>query len=53
MMVLCLLTAIGTGAAMPLMFLVLGQLVDQFTNYFTPGSTLSRDAFMDEVINGT
>lgn len=49
MMALCLLTAMGSAAAMPLMFLVFGNLVGHFTGYFTPGSGITKQQFMHQV----
>jgi hypothetical protein len=34
---------------MPLMFLILGKLVDSFTGYFIPGSGVTKAMFMDSV----
>lgn len=38
MMLICSISAVGAGIAMPLMFLVFGKLVGNFTSYFTPGA---------------
>jgi ATP-binding cassette subfamily B (MDR/TAP) protein 1 len=38
MMLICSISAVGAGIAMPLMFLVFGKLVGNFTGYFTPGA---------------
>ncbi|KAF1934701.1 P-loop containing nucleoside triphosphate hydrolase protein [Clathrospora elynae] len=46
---LCCLTSIGSGVAMPLMNVVFGQLVGNFTNYFTLGTTVTQDEFQAEV----
>jgi ATP-binding cassette subfamily B (MDR/TAP) protein 1 len=48
-MSLCLVTAIGSGIAMPLMFVVFGRLVGSFTGYFTPGSSVTEGQFMHQV----
>lgn len=40
-------TVIHTFQAMPLMFVVLGNLVGNFTGYFTPGSSVTRGQFED------
>jgi ATP-binding cassette subfamily B (MDR/TAP) protein 1 len=53
MMGLCLMTAIGSGAAMPLMFVVFGKLVGNFTGYFTPGSGITKAQFMHQVEQNT
>lgn len=37
-MSICTVSAVGAGIAMPLMFLVFGRLVGDFTGYFTPVS---------------
>jgi ATP-binding cassette subfamily B (MDR/TAP) protein 1 len=49
MMTLCLFTAMGSGAAMPLMFLIFGKLVGNFTGYFTPGSGITKHQFLGQV----
>ncbi|KAL5423339.1 ABC-type transporter tr06 [Paraphaeosphaeria minitans] len=48
-LVLCVLTSIGAGIAMPLMNIVFGQLVGHFTDYFLPNSTVTKQEFMAEV----
>jgi ATP-binding cassette, subfamily B (MDR/TAP), member 1 len=50
---LCVITAIGSGVAMPLMFLVFGQLVGNFAGYFTPGSTVTEAQFLHQVRKNT
>ena len=50
---MCLMTAIGTGVAMPLMFVVFGKLVNNFTGYFTPGSGVTEGEFMSQVRHNT
>jgi ATP-binding cassette, subfamily B (MDR/TAP), member 1 len=50
---LCTLTAIGSGAAMPLMFLVFGNLVGSFTGYFMPNTTITKQQFMAQVTKNT
>lgn len=52
-MTLCFLCAIGSGAAMPLMFVVFGRLVGNFTGYFTADSGVTYRQFMDRVIQNT
>ncbi|PVH99733.1 P-loop containing nucleoside triphosphate hydrolase protein [Periconia macrospinosa] len=47
-----LLTSIGTGIAVPLMFVVFGQLVGDFTQYFMPGTTITREEFQDKFNTG-
>ncbi|KAF2667709.1 multidrug resistance protein 2 [Microthyrium microscopicum] len=53
MMLICLLTALGAGIAMPLMFLVFGRLVGDFTAYFTPGSNVTKERFMHGINQNT
>lgn len=48
-MTACVLTAIGSGIAMPLMFVVFGRLVGSFTGYFSPNSTVTEAQFMHGV----
>ncbi|KXL48996.1 hypothetical protein M433DRAFT_4998 [Acidomyces richmondensis BFW] len=43
---ICCVTAIGAGAAMPLMFVIFGRLVNNFTDYFVPGSTTSKAEYL-------
>jgi ATP-binding cassette, subfamily B (MDR/TAP), member 1 len=50
---LCVFTAIGSGIAMPLMFVVFGRLVGHFTGYFTPGSETTQEVFMHQVVQNT
>ncbi|KAJ1327607.1 ATP-binding cassette subfamily B (MDR/TAP) member 1 [Microdochium nivale] len=45
LMVLAALAAMGSGTTLPLMNVVFGALVGDFTNYFTPGTTMTRDQF--------
>ncbi|KAF2471491.1 lipid A export ATP-binding/permease protein-like protein msbA [Lindgomyces ingoldianus] len=45
MVLLCILTSIGSGATMPLMIIVFGGLVSDFTNYFMPETTVTRSEF--------
>ncbi|KAF2713122.1 P-loop containing nucleoside triphosphate hydrolase protein [Pleomassaria siparia CBS 279.74] len=49
LMLACCLTSIGAGIAMPLMNVVLGNLVGNFTNYFTPNSTVTKQEFQKAV----
>ncbi|KAF2127639.1 leptomycin B resistance protein pmd1 [Dothidotthia symphoricarpi CBS 119687] len=49
LMAMCCLTAIGSGITMPLMNIVFGQLVGNFTNYFIPGTTVTRNEFQAEI----
>ncbi|KAI8941739.1 ABC-type transporter tr06 [Plenodomus lindquistii] len=49
LIVLCCFTSIGAGIAMPLMNVVFGQLVGNFTNYFIPGTSVTRDEFQSEI----
>jgi hypothetical protein len=53
MMMTCAGSALGAGIAMPLMFLVFGRLVGDFTNYFTPGSTITMEKFMNGINQNT
>jgi hypothetical protein len=46
---ICTVTALGAGIAMPLMFLVFGRLVGNFTEYFVPFSKMSKAEFMSIV----
>jgi hypothetical protein len=39
MMGICTVSAVGAGIAMPLMFLVFGKMVGDFTGFFTPSPT--------------
>jgi ATP-binding cassette subfamily B (MDR/TAP) protein 1 len=41
--------AIASGAALPLMTVIFGNLQGTFQNYFTPGTTLTYDEFTDEL----
>ncbi|KAK4192066.1 putative leptomycin B resistance protein [Podospora australis] len=41
--------AIASGAALPLMTVVFGNLQGTFQNYFIPGSTVTYDEFMSEL----
>ncbi|GAB1320227.1 GTPase-activating protein [Madurella fahalii] len=41
--------AIASGAALPLMTVVFGNLQGTFQNYFTPGSTMTYDEFVGEL----
>ncbi|KAF1850722.1 P-loop containing nucleoside triphosphate hydrolase protein [Cucurbitaria berberidis CBS 394.84] len=49
LMGLCCLTSIGSGIAMPLMNIVFGQLVGNFTGYFLPGNTVTKHEFQAEI----
>ena len=53
MMGICIVSALGAGIAMPLMFLVFGKLVGSFTDYFKPGSDMSQEKFMQLVNKNT
>lgn len=50
MMGVCTISALGAGIAMPLMFLVFGKIVGDFTNYFKPdadpSTVLSKADFL-------
>ncbi|KAJ4353573.1 ABC-type transporter tr06 [Didymosphaeria variabile] len=48
-LVLCILTSIGAGIAMPLMNIVFGQLVGHFTDYFLPNTTVTKQQFQSVV----
>ncbi|KAF9693236.1 hypothetical protein EKO04_008646 [Ascochyta lentis] len=43
------LTSVGSGVAMPLMNVVFGQLVGNFTNYFVPGTSVTKDEFQADI----
>ncbi|KAL6704937.1 ABC-type transporter tr06 [Coniothyrium glycines] len=45
----CCLTSIGSGVTMPLMNVVFGNLVGNFTNYFLPATTVTREEFQAEI----
>ncbi|KAF2658230.1 leptomycin B resistance protein pmd1 [Lophiostoma macrostomum CBS 122681] len=44
-----LLTSIGAGVALPLMTVVLGNLVGDFTGYFVPNTTVTKGEFQAAV----
>jgi len=46
---LCCVTSIGSGIAFPLMNIVFGQLVGNFTEYFVPGTQVTRGEFQAEI----
>lgn len=48
--VVAVLASIGAGITLPLMNILLGQLVSQFTDYFRTASTMSRGDF-DQTLN--
>jgi ABC-type multidrug transport system fused ATPase/permease subunit len=43
------LASVGAGASYPVMIVVFGQLVGTFTNYFIPGTTITRGQFQSDV----
>ncbi|CZS91522.1 probable leptomycin B resistance protein pmd1 [Rhynchosporium agropyri] len=43
------LAQIGTGTTLPLMNIVFGKLVGNFSNYFIPGSTTTKKEFQDTI----
>ncbi|KAH6629396.1 lipid A export ATP-binding/permease protein-like protein msbA [Boeremia exigua] len=45
----CCITSIGSGIAFPLMNIVFGQLVGVFTDYFVPGTEVTRAEFQAEI----
>ncbi|ENI01964.1 hypothetical protein COCC4DRAFT_175713 [Bipolaris maydis ATCC 48331] len=49
LILVCFVTSIGSGIAFPLMTVVFGQLVGKFTDYFTPGTSVTSSEFQDEV----
>ena len=49
MIAICVTCAVGAGIAMPLMFLVFGRLVGDFTDYFTPFTTVTKERFMNSI----
>ncbi|KAL1607999.1 ABC-type transporter tr06 [Paraconiothyrium brasiliense] len=48
-LVLCVLTSIGAGIAMPLMNIVFGQFVGHFNDYFLTNTTVTKQQFQSEV----
>ncbi|KAF4994158.1 hypothetical protein FGRMN_5932 [Fusarium graminum] len=44
-----ILASVGAGVTLPLMNVVFGQFVGNFTDYFLPGSTTSRNAFNSDI----
>ena len=44
------LAAIASGAALPLMTVLFGSLQGTFQDYFMPGTSMTYDDFMDEII---
>ncbi|KAF4636377.1 hypothetical protein G7Y89_g1707 [Cudoniella acicularis] len=44
---------IGTGATLPLMNVVFGHLIGNFSNYFIPGSTVTQEQFMHSLTQQT
>ncbi|MBE3110567.1 MAG: hypothetical protein IMZ46_08660 [Acidobacteria bacterium] len=44
------IAAIASGAALPLMTVLFGSLQGTFQDYFIPGSTMTYDSFMDEIL---
>ncbi|CAI4217577.1 unnamed protein product [Parascedosporium putredinis] len=44
------LAAIASGAALPLMTVLFGSLQGTFQDYFTPGTAMTYDDFMDEIV---
>ncbi|KAF5853597.1 hypothetical protein GGP41_002155 [Bipolaris sorokiniana] len=49
LILICFVASIGSGIAFPLMTVVFGQLVGKFTDYFTPGTSVTASEFQDEV----
>ncbi|KAF2668515.1 leptomycin B resistance protein pmd1 [Microthyrium microscopicum] len=49
----CFFTAIGSGVAMPLMMVVFGRLVGNFTGYFTAGTNVTYNQFLHQVTQNT
>ncbi|CAG8982627.1 hypothetical protein HYALB_00006022 [Hymenoscyphus albidus] len=45
LIVIAIVTQIGTGATLPLMNIIFGSLVGDFNNYFVPGSGVTRQQF--------
>lgn len=43
-------TAIASGAALPLMTVLFGNLQGTFQDYFVPGTDMTYDDFMDEIV---
>jgi hypothetical protein len=48
-MLLALTASAGSGVAMPLMNIVLGNLFGDFNNYFLPNTDVTRDEFENSV----
>jgi hypothetical protein len=53
LMAICAVCAIGAGVAMPMMFLVFGRLVGDFTGYFTPGTSVTKEQFKRAINQNT
>lgn len=49
LMLVSMLTSIGAGITMPLMNIVLGALVSDFTGYFLPNTTVTKQQFQKTV----
>jgi ATP-binding cassette subfamily B (MDR/TAP) protein 1 len=49
MIATCAACAVGAGIAMPLMFLIFGRLVGDFTDYFTPSTTVTKEKFLNGI----
>ncbi|KAH7071899.1 leptomycin B resistance protein pmd1 [Paraphoma chrysanthemicola] len=49
LIVVCCITSIGSGIAIPLMNVVFGELASTFTDYFMEGTTVTRSEFQAEI----
>jgi hypothetical protein len=47
------ISSIGTGVTLPLMNVVFGQFIGNFTAYCTPGSDVTKDQFLDSLNRNT
>ncbi|KAF2835687.1 leptomycin B resistance protein pmd1 [Patellaria atrata CBS 101060] len=53
LMGICLFASIGAGMVIPLMNIVFGQLVGDFANYFTEGTSVTKEEFKDAINKNT
>ncbi|KAL3456375.1 P-loop containing nucleoside triphosphate hydrolase protein [Aspergillus heterothallicus] len=51
--ILGLMAAMGSGVALPLMNIVFGRLVGDFTQYFIPGTGMTKERFLAAVARNT
>ncbi|KAL2816532.1 P-loop containing nucleoside triphosphate hydrolase protein [Aspergillus granulosus] len=52
-LILGLIAAMGSGVALPLMNIVFGRLVGDFTQYFIPGTGMTKEKFLAAVAKNT